>query len=203
MPGMDGVEATRRIREKEKTTGEHVPIVALTAHSMKGDRARFMAAGMDDYLAKPLDAARLYEVVRKYAPASARPPEPAGEEDAKSPPVPRGHLIDMDDLMNRMGGDEALAREVLEMFLDEGAKALDRVEKAASDGDSGELEKAAHYFKGMSANISAAALRDACYRMERLGAEGAADESGDILSALRDAARGTIAAIRAHLEAQS
>ncbi len=68
MPGMDGVEATRRIREQEAArAGRHIPIIALTAHAMKGDRARFLGAGMDDYLAKPIQRPQLYAVLAKYA----------------------------------------------------------------------------------------------------------------------------------------
>ena len=63
MPEMDGLEATQRIREREKTTGEHVPIVALTAHALKGDRERCLSAGMDDYLPKPIHAGRLLELI--------------------------------------------------------------------------------------------------------------------------------------------
>jgi CheY-like chemotaxis protein len=72
MPEMDGIEAAQRIRQREQQAGGHLPIVALTAHAMKGDRERFLAAGMDDYLSKPLDVAALYAVVRKFAPAAAQ-----------------------------------------------------------------------------------------------------------------------------------
>jgi CheY-like chemotaxis protein len=66
MPEMDGVEATKKIRELEGKTGKHVHIIALTAHAMKGDMERFLAAGMDDYLSKPLKAELLYEKILKY-----------------------------------------------------------------------------------------------------------------------------------------
>jgi CheY-like chemotaxis protein len=66
MPEMDGVEATKKIRELERKTGKHVHIIALTAHAMKGDMERFLAAGMDDYLSKPLKAELLYEKILKY-----------------------------------------------------------------------------------------------------------------------------------------
>jgi len=72
MPVMDGLEATKIIRETEKNTGHHTPIVALTAHAMKGDRERFLGAGMDDYLSKPLNSKDLYNTIKKYAPKEGK-----------------------------------------------------------------------------------------------------------------------------------
>jgi CheY-like chemotaxis protein len=71
MPEMDGYEATRRIRENEKRTGRHTPIVAMTAHALAGDRERCLAAGMDGYLAKPYDPPQLWEVLSRLGPARA------------------------------------------------------------------------------------------------------------------------------------
>ena len=74
MPVMDGLEATTAIRARERTTGEHIPIVALTAHAMKGDEEQCRAAGMDAYLAKPVAAAKLYEVVESFVAGGPAPP---------------------------------------------------------------------------------------------------------------------------------
>ncbi len=76
MPEMDGLEATAAIREREKTTGDRIPIIALTAHAMKGDRERFLQAGMDGYIAKPIEATRLYEAVEAALPTTDEPPAP-------------------------------------------------------------------------------------------------------------------------------
>jgi CheY-like chemotaxis protein len=68
MPRLDGFDATRTIREREREAGGHIPIIAMTANAMKGDREKCLAAGMDDYVAKPIRSAELYKVLEKYAP---------------------------------------------------------------------------------------------------------------------------------------
>ena len=73
MPEMDGFEATSRIREQEKSTGKHIPIIALTAHAMVGDRERCLAAGMDDYVSKPINAAELFAAIDRLLPAAEKP----------------------------------------------------------------------------------------------------------------------------------
>ncbi|MBW1706988.1 MAG: response regulator [Deltaproteobacteria bacterium] len=78
MPEMDGLEATRAIREKEKERGGHIPIVAMTAHAMKGDREKCLSAGMDDYVPKPIKADELFSVVERVA-----PPGPLGKRGKK------------------------------------------------------------------------------------------------------------------------
>ena len=77
MPEMDGFEATAAIRQREKSTGAHLPVVALTAHAMKGDENRCLAAGMDAYLPKPIQAEQLYNLIDAlHAQSSSIPPEP-------------------------------------------------------------------------------------------------------------------------------
>jgi CheY-like chemotaxis protein len=104
MPELDGLEVTRRHREHERARGGHLPIVALTAHSMKGDRERFLAAGMDDYLSKSLDPARLGEVVRRFA------PEAPAERVAASPPPAGGARGGSGGVADRQPGSVAPAR---------------------------------------------------------------------------------------------
>ena len=77
MPEMDGLEATAAIREMEQQSGRHIPIIAMTAHAMKGDRERCLDAGMDDYLAKPVDAKALMEVLQRWSPAASQRPTPS------------------------------------------------------------------------------------------------------------------------------
>jgi signal transduction histidine kinase/CheY-like chemotaxis protein/HPt (histidine-containing phosphotransfer) domain-containing protein len=172
MPELDGLEVTRRQRARELVGGGHLPIVALTAHSMKGDRERFLAAGMDDYLSKPLDPAELRATVRRFAPA------PRADEPAKTPPpaAPQAApalapLIDDQDLARRLDGDEELARELLGLFVRECERAFRAIEEAAARGDAAALRAAAHGLKGAAANVSARRLSEGCRELEQACSE--------------------------------
>src|SRR5205809_1494258 len=115
MPEMGGLEATAAIRERERTTGKHLPIVAMTAHAMKGDRERCLAAGMDGYLSKPIQAKDLFEVmdgVLSQKPLLERspgaPPAPTPGPASARPP---GGVLDENALMARLDGDTGLLAE--------------------------------------------------------------------------------------------
>src|SRR5262249_54084731 len=86
MPQMDGYEATERIRAKEQTTGWHVPIIAMTAHAMKGDRERCLQAGMEGYVAKPIQAKELFEAIASLAPRGEGATAPAGGDEKSAGP---------------------------------------------------------------------------------------------------------------------
>jgi CheY-like chemotaxis protein/HPt (histidine-containing phosphotransfer) domain-containing protein len=198
MPEMDGIEATLRIREREKETGKHVPIVALTAHSMKGDRERFLAAGMDDYLSKPLDARQLYGAIARHTqpPTSAGPGPrnagiPAGDRDL--------NLLDVAKLVDRVADDRELAGEILNIFVREHRKMLGDVRQTIEQGDPGALKTAAHGFKGTAANISAEALRVVCLQLEHAAEAGDLAEAGRLLRKLESVLDQTITVVRRSL----
>lgn len=158
MPGMDGYEASRCIRDHEKETGRKVPIVALTANAMKGDRELCLASGMDDYLSKPLDPDLMVEMIAKWYAKSGSPEEPAlvnGSEGDMKPPV-----FDRDAVLKRCMGDEILVEKLIASFLVQIGADVRLMEEALSDADMDKLEHAAHRIKGSSANLS----------MERLNA---------------------------------
>jgi two-component system sensor histidine kinase/response regulator len=192
MPEMDGLEATRRIRERERGTSGHVPIVALTAHSMKGDRERFLAAGMDDYLSKPLDAGRLYRTLSKYLAVAGECALAPQREGATG-------VLDTHDLHDRLGGDRELARELLTVFLDEHTKMSGGVEEALMARDAAALKMTAHGLKGMAANISAGALRNICLQIEEAAARGNVAAAGELLSGFKEAMSRTLEAVRIYL----
>ncbi len=164
MPEVDGFEATAAIRRREAGTGGHVPIVAMTAHAMKGDRERCLAAGMDAYISKPIRAEELYAVLGDLAPA---PPA----DSADGPPEP-GQVVDWDEAIGRLGGDRELLRELAGTFLDQAPRWMDAIRQALDRRDAGQLKAAAHPLKGSLGTFAAKAAADAALRLETLGREG-------------------------------
>jgi len=197
MPEMDGIEATKRIREMERENGGHVPIVALTAHAMKGDMERFMDAGMDDYLSKPLSSERLYQAISKYAKTAEAAVEERRETAPLASDVP---LLDIAGMKDRIGGDDELVRELLGIYLEDSPDTLARIEKAIGENDLEGLRFAAHSLKGMSANVSAGAVREAAYELEEAGASGELAEADGYLVTLKERLEATTAEIARYLD---
>jgi PAS domain S-box-containing protein len=149
MPEMDGLQATAAVRAKERTAGGHVPIVAMTAHAMEGDRERCLAAGMDGYVTKPVEAERLIEAVESAA----------GTFDPRAAAA-------------RLGGDARLLGELIEMFLADCPRMVSEVRSAIDAKDTEALRQAAHALKGSVANFAATPAVDAARRLERMGKDG-------------------------------
>ena len=166
MPEMDGFEATREIRVREGGTGRHIRIVAMTAHAMKGDRERCFAAGMDGYLSKPIDPAMLYAILEGDAEAIDPRMLPDPDPDPARPPT-----IDSDQFMRRLGGDEQLFMDVIQLFLHDCPLRLAAIKEAVDERDPEKIRTTAHALKGAAANLSAAGLFDAAAVLERIGAE--------------------------------
>ena len=172
MPEMGGFEATAAIRGVEAATGSRVPIIALTAHAMSGDRDRCLAAGMDGYLSKPIDRLQLFEAVESAGATSGHHAAPESREEAE------GALsLDRRGLMERLGGDEDLAREVFTLFQQDGPVYLARIRSAIDAGDATALQAAAHALKGAAGNLSAGPTADAARELELLA------QSGDLTRA--------------------
>jgi CheY-like chemotaxis protein len=158
MPEMGGLEATSAIRARERKMGGHLRIVAMTAHAMSGDRERCLAAGMDDYLSKPIDQARLFEAVEQG---------PGGAQAAPAAPQP----IDLARALERLGGDEQLFADVIRVFLEDCPDRLGAI-KAAVDARNGDaIRRTAHALKGAASNLAATEVFEAAKTLERLGAE--------------------------------
>ncbi len=181
MPTMDGFQATAAIRaipsdEERHGTPPDVPVIAMTAHAMKSDEARCLAAGMDAYVSKPVDAKRLLRTIEKMVQASRSqadkdnrdtPDESAYPETnvelfagKGSTPSPTGQaeadvteIIDLDAALERLGGDRDLLRHMVRLFFEDFPELLDRIDTMAEQNEPAEVQRAAHSLKGLCANF--------------------------------------------------
>ena len=144
MPEMGGFEATAAIRRRERDTGAHLPIVAMTAHAMTGDRERCLQAGMDEYITKPLDSKRLCAIVERAADSQTDAGEPH-----------RAVRPGYDALLARLSGDAQLLTDVSRLFIEDAPRHLHEIRSAIDAGDAAALRAAAHALKGAAANFDA------------------------------------------------
>ncbi|QDU63865.1 Aerobic respiration control sensor protein ArcB [Planctomycetes bacterium Pan216] len=171
MPGMGGLEVTRILRDREGESGRRVPIVALTAHVMKGDRQRCLEAGMDDYLGKPIDEQALKAVLRRIALAShdgsAEPEETVVRESAsRARDGAESGLIDRARLHAQVRGDPTILREIVDLFRGQSRDLADRIALALAERDFEELARGAHLLAGSVGNFHALAIRQEMLDLE-------------------------------------
>jgi len=180
MPEMDGYEATAAIRVHENQQGadRRLPIIALTAGAVEGDREKCLAAGMDDYLSKPFSLEQLERVLRRWLPA-VPDVEPGDTEPHIDPKVIESMLV-------LGGGGRELLAKMIDLFLQDAPQRMAAIHDAIARGDARAVRKAAHAFKSSSANLGAAALAEMCKRLERECRDGAAGESEPLLAAIED-----------------
>jgi CheY-like chemotaxis protein/HPt (histidine-containing phosphotransfer) domain-containing protein len=173
MPDMDGLQAAAEIRRREKTAGGHLPLIALTAYAMQGDRERCLAAGMDGYVAKPIRPSDLMQAIAEVTPAELAPP-----------------LVDQRALLERLNGDRQLLNELIALFQADCPRMLDAVHQAAEAGDAVALKAAAHKLKGSAANFCAITVVKAALRLENMGRQRDLSGSGAAVVVLdREVAR--------------
>jgi two-component system sensor histidine kinase/response regulator len=165
MPVMDGMEATAEIRRREAGTGRHVPVIALTAHALAEDETRALAAGMDDFVTKPVEPEALHEALVRWTGAT-------GVAPAARPSLAPSALFRHDRLRARCGDDARLEAEILDEFLATTPPALSRMDAVLAGGDGRALSAESHRLKGACRTIGAERLGDVCEEVERAGAAG-------------------------------
>jgi signal transduction histidine kinase/CheY-like chemotaxis protein len=165
MPVIGGLDATVLIRERERGTGRHMRIVAMTAHAMSSDRQRCLAAGMDGYLSKPIEPSLLFAVVEQNS---------NGHEGVAAP-VTEPVAFDEAALRQRLSGDDDLMNDVIRMFLEDLPARLAAIHNAVAARDADALHAAAHVLKGAAGNLSAGGLCGAARVLERVAAESRMD----------------------------
>jgi PAS domain S-box-containing protein len=174
MPGMNGLEVTKKIRKLEAETGKHLHIIAMTAHAMKGDRERCLEAGMDDYLSKPVNAddltKKLNDNIAKQCLIEGTSKEILVEDQRqllKIARVPR-ELLDMDLLGRRLNYDNALVHELLALFDEQLKKCVQEICDAIKDNNLESANQITHTLHGAAANITAGAVENAARRLEEV-----------------------------------
>jgi PAS domain S-box-containing protein len=194
MPEMGGLEATAAIRAREATTDRRHPIVAMTAHAMKGDAERCIAAGMDGYVSKPVQfedlAAEIARVVPGSRVESGTAAEPAPLADSMSATPLPGALavepaVDRAAALQCTAGDEELLCELAGLFVQECPLQLDALNRAISAGDATAVRRVAHTIKGAVCNFGARAAVEVAQRIETLAKDGALGEATGLVPDLR------------------
>jgi PAS domain S-box-containing protein len=189
MPEMDGLEATGVFRRREQGTGHRLPILALTAHAMKGDRERCLASGMDGYLTKPIQNQELLRAIADLFPPLPQPEavQPAAKED-QGPEVPAedgaAEILDRSALLDRLGGDAELLAQIVGLSQADCSRLRRELREALDRGDAVGLARTAHSLKGVLANLSASSASAAARRLEEIAREGHLTAAGAALRAL-------------------
>ena len=181
MPEMDGLEATRLIRDPHSAVRQHgIPIIAMTAHALQGDKERCLEAGMDDYVTKPVSPHALAEALERWLPREpaevlANALEAPGAPDTAAPAVetdPEAPVFDRAGMMARLMDDEDLAHAVIDGFLEDIPRQIEALRSYLGAGDTPGALRQAHTIKGASANVGGEALRAAAIEMEKAGHAG-------------------------------
>jgi two-component system sensor histidine kinase/response regulator len=184
MPEMDGLEAARTLRGAEASTGVHLPIVALTAQAMKGDRERCLEAGMDGYVTKPIDRDQLFATIEQVMSGQQRTAAPPGArptDDATAQPP----AFDRDELLGRIDGDRQLLVELVQVFRDSVPSMLAELDAAVAAADAGRVHRAGHALKGTLLNMSAGPAAGLAREIDDAARQGELGQAPDRLARLR------------------
>ncbi len=184
MPEMDGYEATGEIRNPESKVLDHkVPVIALTAHAMKGDREKCLEAGMDDYLCKPVNPQELCDILEKWV---AKQNYSLQEETTVSDIKPVQDIFDKASLIDRLMGDEELANKILGEFLEDVRRMITALKEALDNDDASLVQHRAHTLNGASATVGALALQEMAHHIEVAGEAGDLDKAGSLVTKINE-----------------
>ena len=177
MPVMDGYKATAAIREKEKKTGEHTPILAFTALAFKDDREKCLAVGMDDFVVKPVQMNELFKVIGKYAPASkTKSAKKSKATETKEKSKDRRKVFNKTEALKRIGGDEDILKQLAEEHIKHSSKLMIKMDKAVKTQDVEALIFTAHSVKGSLGTIGGEIASDIALNIEKLVKNGNLNE---------------------------
>ncbi len=200
MPVMDGFAATQAIRKKEAETGTHIPIIAMTAHAMKGDRERCLEAGMDEYVAKPIRVSMLKEKLGAVLNPPATKLTTADDNEPPTEAFPALVALDWDGARATAAGNEGLLTELLALYLGECESLMETLRTAVENQDAAQIRRSSHTLSGASRAVCAERTAEIARRLERIGQTGAFDEAPCWLEQLQNAVEQVSAVIRDHLQ---
>jgi polar amino acid transport system substrate-binding protein len=195
MPEMDGFEATSIVRDNEKSTGRHIPIVAMTANAVKGDKERCLAAGMDDYLSKPVDQAELKRILERWLPLERLEPvselqiEPILDSKLLSP-----EPVEINQLLRKF--DTKGARLLANMFITSTPDILAKIEDAFAQEKLAAVGALAHYLRGAAVTICASNFEELCAQLEKFARQGQESASREVFVKLQE----ELEAFKQHIE---
>jgi len=192
MPTMDGFEATGRIREREKAEGiPRIPIIALTANAIVGDREICIAHGMDDYLSKPFSAEQLHKVLSQWLPRR----EAHEQDQPEEPALPKVNL-DKKVLLQLKQLKAGLLTRVIQLYMETSPKLLRDMEQALADKNADELFKSTHSFKNSSANLGIIEVTEKARALEALARTGSLEGAQALMSTIKNLYDASVIALR-------
>ncbi|MBI3649622.1 MAG: response regulator [Acidobacteria bacterium] len=187
MPEMNGLEATQLIRRKEQHTHTHLPIIAMTAHAMQGDREKCLAAGMDAYLAKPVPFEELLKIIERltspFQPIELLLADAISEPPLAEPPAPT--VLNTQALLAEVGGDKEFLHKIIEVFFETCPQHLAKINDSLANNRSDKAQEAAHTLKGLLGSLQAQAAFTAALQLEKLGRAGDLRDAPQALTRLQ------------------
>jgi PAS domain S-box-containing protein len=189
MPEMDGFTATRKIREMEEKTGTHLPVIAMTANAMQGDREACLAAGMDDYVSKPVSMASLKQKLDLWLKKEAAKTEVTAEAPVLKVKVPKKVILDKSMLASirelQNEGEPDFLSELVDIFIRDSTVTFAKIEATLEAGDAEGLKRAAHSIKGSSGNLGGRQLYEMCGQVEQLAGGNKLDQVKPLMPELQ------------------
>jgi CheY-like chemotaxis protein len=174
MPEMDGFEATASIRQQELATGAHIPIIAMTAHAMKGDRERCLEAGMDDYISKPIQPEELFKLIGELMSAPRQPAAQAPGQGIQAAVFNQAEALEL------VEGDQELLAELVELFSGDCPRLLTEIRQSIAHSEGPSLERAAHALRGSASNFGAKGVVALAQQLEEMGRDAHLAEAGPL-----------------------
>jgi len=197
MPEMDGLTVTEKIRAGERQTRLHVPIIAMTAHAMKGDRERCLQAGMDGYISKPINGRELEKAIAGALYGRDATQVSKSSKTHEQDAAPNSAISwDSAQTLERLGGDEKLLHEIVGIFLEDGPKQMTTLRRAIAEGNAADIEKTAHSLKGELGYLGVSEVSKKAHELEEMGRKHNLQHTAEVFAAFETGISGVLTSMR-------